>query len=161
MPSAPAPSPAPQEAGRVPRIEVSFEARPGEAVLRLAGEAGVRQAGELSAALLPLSACRPPCLTLDLSGLTFIACLAVGVLAGFRRGLARAGGRVCLAPALQGPVRAALERAGLLARFDPPQGAGDRGAGAAPPEPPPPHGEDAGKVVNHVPKVRHPGRASA
>jgi anti-anti-sigma factor len=118
--SAPAASRAPQEAGRVPRIEVSFEARPGEVVVRLAGEAGVRQAGELAAALLPLSACRPPCLTLDLSRLEFVSCLAVGILAVFRRGLARAGTRVCLAPAVQGPVREALERAGLLALFDAP-----------------------------------------
>ena len=118
--SAPASSPAQQQAGRGPRLEVSFEARPGEAVVRLAGEAGFRQAEELSAVLLRLSACRPRRLTLDLSGLSFLACLAVGVLEEFRRGLARAGTRVCLAPGLQESVRAALDRAGLLAFFDPP-----------------------------------------
>jgi anti-anti-sigma factor len=109
---------------------VSFEARPGEVVVRLAGEAGIAQAGELAAALLPLSAVRPPCLTLDLSGLECVSCLAVGVLAEFRRGLARAGSRVCLAPAVQGPVREALERAGLLALFDAP-GESEIGAGLA------------------------------
>jgi anti-anti-sigma regulatory factor len=89
----------------------------GEVVIRLAKEPGVRQAGELSAALLGLSALRPPQVTLDLSGLNVVSCLTLGVLEAFRRGLVRAGSRVRLAAAMQEPVRAALERAGLLTLF--------------------------------------------
>jgi anti-anti-sigma factor len=120
--SVPAASQVPQEVGRVSRIEVSFASRPEEVVIRLAGQAGVGQAGELAARLLPLSAIRPLCLTIDLSGLEFISCLAVGVLAEFRRWLARSDTRVYLAPPVQKQVRDALERAGLLALFDLPGG---------------------------------------
>jgi anti-anti-sigma factor len=95
-------------------------------VFRLAGEAGVRQAGELAVALLRVTALRPPLVTLDLSGLSLLSALALGVLVDFRRGVVRAGGRVRLAGALQEPVREALVRAGLLALFDPPEGADGR-----------------------------------
>jgi anti-anti-sigma factor len=94
----------------------------GEVVVRLAGEAGVRQVGELSGALLRLSARRPPLVVFDLSALSFISCLALSVLVAFRRSLARAGGRVHMAAALQEPVRQALERAELLALFGLPPG---------------------------------------
>jgi anti-anti-sigma factor len=106
----------------MPRIAVSFASRPDEVVVRLAGQAGISQAGELAARLLPLSACRPLRLILDLTGLEFISCLAVGVLSEFRRWLARTGTRVYLAPGVQKPVREALDRAGLLLLFDLPPG---------------------------------------
>jgi anti-anti-sigma factor len=98
---------------------VNIRAEPGAAVVRIAGEAGVGQVDELTAALLRVSAWRPPLVTLDLNGLTFISCLAVGALAQFRHGLVRAWSRVRLAPILDQPVRELLERAGLLARFEP------------------------------------------
>jgi anti-anti-sigma factor len=110
----------------MPRIEVGIDARPGELVVHLTGEAGVGQVGELTAALLPLSACRPTLLILDLSGLTNLSCLALGVLAEFCRGVARTGGRVRFAEALHEAVREALVRADLLARYQPPKGANGR-----------------------------------
>jgi anti-anti-sigma regulatory factor len=70
--------------------------------------------------LLGLSALRPPLVTLDLGELSFVSSLALGVMLAFRRGIVRAGGSVCLAPTLQDPVRAALERTELLALFAPP-----------------------------------------
>jgi anti-anti-sigma factor len=128
--SAPDPSFALNGAGRVPRIEVDMDARPRGVFVRLAGEADVRQVGELTAALLPLSACRPTLVILDLSRLTEISCLAIGVLAEFRRGVARAGGRVRLADPLPESVREALNRAELLSRFEVPQDAERREAAA-------------------------------
>jgi anti-anti-sigma factor len=100
-------------------------------VVRLVGEAGIRQVGELTAALLPLSARRPRLLILDLSGLTQLSCLAVGVLADFCRGILRNGCRVCLADTLNDSVREALVRTELLALFDLPDEADD-----CPPPPP-------------------------
>jgi len=76
--------------------------------------------GALTTALLPLSACRPRLLILDLGGLTHLSCLAAGVLAEFCRGVARHGCPVRLADALHESVREALARAGLLALFESP-----------------------------------------
>jgi anti-anti-sigma factor len=121
--STPTPSRAPQGTGRIRRIEVTIDARPGQMVVRLAGEAGVRQVGELTAALLPLSACRPTLLILDLSKLTNLSSLAIGVLAEFCRGIVRKGGQVRLADTLHESVREALVRTELLALFDSPKGA--------------------------------------
>jgi anti-anti-sigma regulatory factor len=103
--------------GCLPLIEVRIEETPTEVVVRVSGQAGVRQAGELTAALLSPSARRPSLLTLDLSGLTCVSSLALGALTAFQRGLVRAGSRVRLAPVLQGPVRAALAQAELLPLF--------------------------------------------
>jgi anti-anti-sigma factor len=89
----------------------------GEVVVRIAGEGGVGQADELTAALLGLLARRPALITLDLSGLNSLSCLSMGVLISFRRAIARAGGQVRLATALQEPVRAALARAEVLSQF--------------------------------------------
>jgi anti-anti-sigma regulatory factor len=95
---------------------------PGEVVVRVAGQGCFGQADALAAGLLGLSARRPSRVTLDLSGLKCVSALAMGILVSFRRGVVRADGRVRLAAPLQEPVRAALERAGLLALFGPPGG---------------------------------------
>ena len=120
--SASTPSSAPKRAEGAPRIEVGVTEAPGEVVVRVAGKGCVGQADALTAGLLGLSARRPPLVTLDLSGLTCVSSLAMGVLVTFRRGVVRAGGRVRLAAPLQGPVHEALERAGLLTLFGPPGG---------------------------------------
>jgi anti-anti-sigma regulatory factor len=73
--------------------------------------------GELRAALLPLSACRPTLLTLDLGMLTHYSCLAIGVLAEFCRGVTRNGGRVRLAGPLPQAVDEALSGTELLDLF--------------------------------------------
>jgi anti-anti-sigma factor len=94
-----------------------------EVVFLLAGDADFRLTDGLMAALLRLSARRPTLVILDLSGLRSISSLAMGVLVSFRRDVIRRGGRVRLAKALQEPVREALERAGVLALFGPPEAA--------------------------------------
>jgi hypothetical protein len=88
---------------------------PGEFVVRLAGEAGVGHARRLAMELAGVSVHRPSLVTLNLASLEAISSLVMGVLEAFRRGIVRAGGRVRLEAALTGPVRAAMERAGLLA----------------------------------------------
>jgi anti-anti-sigma factor len=113
-------APSPEGVRRVPRIEVGVTEAPGEVVVRVAGKGCVGQADALEAALLGLSARRPALVTLDLSGLSCVSCLTMGVLVTFRRGVVRAGGRVRLAASLQEPVRVALERAGLFALFGSP-----------------------------------------
>jgi anti-anti-sigma factor len=105
---------------------VSIKETAAEVIVRIAGEANLGQVDELTAALLCVSARRPKSVALDLSGLSFVSSLAMGVLVTFRRGVVRAGGRVRLADTLQGSVREALVRAELLALFDSPEGAGGR-----------------------------------
>lgn len=119
-------SPAPEGVRGVPRVEVSIKETPAEVIVLVIGEVGLGQVDELAAALLWLSARRPKLLTLDLSGLTFISSLAMGVLVSLRRGVVRAGGRVRLAATLQGPVREALVRADLFALFKSPEVEEDR-----------------------------------
>jgi anti-anti-sigma factor len=87
-------------------------------VIRIDGEARVDCAGALLNGLLTPAACRPPVVTLDLSGLHSISSLAMGVLVCYRRGVVRTGGRVRLAGELQPAVREALTRAGLLDLFE-------------------------------------------
>jgi anti-anti-sigma factor len=83
-----------------------------EVFVRLQGEAGYLEATALDAALQPARARRPARVTLDLSELHFISSLALGVLVGFRRSIARTGGRVRFT-ALRPNVRETIERAGL------------------------------------------------
>jgi hypothetical protein len=56
--------------------------------------------------------------TFDLSELTFISSLGMGVLVAYRHGAVRSGARVCLAPDPHPAVREALDRAGLLGLFE-------------------------------------------
>jgi anti-anti-sigma factor len=93
-------------------------------VVQLRGEAGVREAGALTAALLPLVARRPPCVTFDLGELQFISSLAMGVLVTYRRAAVRTGTRVCLLADLRPAVREALDRAELPGLFEITQRAG-------------------------------------
>jgi anti-anti-sigma factor len=104
---------------RSERLEILIEERSEDILVRLGGHAGFRQAEQLSAALLGLSAMKPRSVALDLSDLTSISSLAMGALVSFYRGLARAQGRMCLAGALQESVRADLERIDFLALFEP------------------------------------------
>jgi anti-anti-sigma factor len=87
-------------------------------VIRLQGDATVQSVSVLEAGLLGPSACRPPVVTLDLSELRSISCLAMGVLVAYRRGVVRTGGRVRLAEELQPAVHEALARAELLGLFE-------------------------------------------
>ena len=57
-------------------------------------------------------------MTLDLSELRSLSCLALGALVAYRRGVVRTGGRVRLARGLQTVVKEALARAGLFDLFE-------------------------------------------
>jgi anti-anti-sigma factor len=87
-------------------------------VIRVKGDAGVKQSGALLSGLLAASACRPSLATLDLSELRFVSSLDMGVLVAYRRGVVRAGGRVRLTTGLQRPVQEALARAELFDLFE-------------------------------------------
>jgi anti-anti-sigma factor len=118
LPIARSPEPGPS----VPPIEVTIGERAGEAVVRIAGQASLREANALEAGLLPLAARWPRRVTLDLSDLCSLSALALGVLTAFRRGVVRAGGEVRLGPSLQPQVREVLGAAGLWRGFESEEG---------------------------------------
>jgi anti-anti-sigma factor len=87
-------------------------------VIRVKGEARADCAGALLDGLLAPPARRPAVVTLDLSELRSLSCLAMGVLVGYRRGVVRNDGRVLLARKLQPAVKEALARAELFDEFE-------------------------------------------
>src|SRR5262249_50661183 len=146
-----APSPVLDGAGTAPCIEVGISEAPGELVVHVAGEAGIAQVNDLTAALLRLSARRAPLVTLDLSRLNLLSILALGALVAFGRGVVRAGGRVRLAACLPERVRDSLERTGAIALFDL---ADAIEAPSAAPEPPARRTDrDGDAAVKRFPKV--------
>src|SRR5262245_10386957 len=90
----------------------------GGLVVRVKGEAPVQCAGALLDGLLSATAQRPAVVTLDLTELRSISCLAMGVLVTYRRGVVRRGGRVRLAGGLQPVVQEALARTKMLHLFE-------------------------------------------
>ena len=80
-----------------PPLKVEVERLPAAAIIRLIGEANVQQSGQMERELTMLSALRPPQVVIDLSQLTFISSLALGMLVEFQRGLARNHVKVVLA----------------------------------------------------------------
>jgi anti-anti-sigma factor len=86
-------------------------------LVRLEGRAGFETAEQLELPLLRLVARRTPLAVLDLSGLTFLASLAMGVLVTFRRDLSRWGGRGKIA-GVRPEVYQALQYAGLTDFFE-------------------------------------------
>jgi anti-anti-sigma factor len=103
----------------VPAVQVTVSPTIDDMVIRIKGEAGVECAVGLEKGLLGPAARRPAVVILDLSELSSISCLAMGVLVAYRRGVVRSGGRVRLAEELQPAVREALTRAELLSLFEP------------------------------------------
>jgi len=101
----------------VPAVEVAVSPTADGMVIRVKGEAQVDCVGALLGGLLAPSACRPAVVTLDLSELRSISCLAIGVLVAYRRSVVRTGGQVRLAEDLQPPVQEALSRAELFELF--------------------------------------------
>jgi anti-anti-sigma factor len=87
-------------------------------LIQIKGEGRVECADALQDGLLASAACHPAVVTLDLSELRSISCLAMGVLVAFHRGVVRAGGRVRLAGQLQLAVREALARADMFGLFE-------------------------------------------
>jgi anti-anti-sigma factor len=102
----------------VPAVEVAVTQTSEAVSVRVKGKATVKSAGALVDGLLGLAARRPAVVTLDLSELRSISCLAMGGLVAYCRGVVRAGGRVCLADELQPAVREALTRARLFDLFE-------------------------------------------
>jgi anti-anti-sigma factor len=101
-----------------PVVQVSVIQTAADLIIRVKGEARVECAGALEDGLLAAAARRPAVVILDLSELRSISCLAMGVLVIYRRGVARAGGRMRLAQGLQPAVHEALARAELLDLFE-------------------------------------------
>jgi anti-anti-sigma factor len=87
-------------------------------VIRVKGEALDECAGALLDGLLALAAGRPAVVTLDLSELRSISCLALGVLVAYCRSVVRSSGRVRLAGVLQPGVSESLGRAELFDLFE-------------------------------------------
>jgi anti-anti-sigma factor len=102
----------------IPKVEIAFGQTSDDLVVRIKGEARVEFAGALLGGLLAPAALRPAVVTLDLSELRSISCLAMAILAAYRRGVFRAGGRVRLTKELQPAVQEALARAELLDLFE-------------------------------------------
>ena len=86
-------------------------------VVRLEGSASFNNLDRLQFALVRLVARRTPLVVLDLSELTFIASLAMGILVTFRRDIERWGGRVRVAGA-RPEIYEALQVAGLTEVFE-------------------------------------------
>jgi anti-anti-sigma factor len=86
-------------------------------VIRVKGEAFDECAGALLDGLLAPAARRPAVVTLDLSELRSISCLARGVLVGYCRSVVRSGGRVRLAAVLQPMASEPPGRAELFYTF--------------------------------------------
>jgi anti-anti-sigma factor len=74
-------------------LAVSITDIPQGAVVRIEGKADVATADVMRFALLGLLARRVTLAVLDLSGLTYVSSLAMGVLVGFRRDIGRWSGR--------------------------------------------------------------------
>ena len=89
---------APRSLGAAVQVEVSQTAD--GMVLRVKGEALDECAGALLDGLFAPAARPPSVVTLDLSELRSISCLALGVLVGYCRSVVRSGGRVRLAGVL-------------------------------------------------------------
>src|SRR5262249_1133029 len=105
---------APRPSAAAVQVEVSQTADSRVSrVIRVKGEARAECAGALLDGLFAPGP-RPEVATLDLSELRSISPLALGVLAAYRRGVVRTGGRVRLAGVLQPAVNESLARAELL-----------------------------------------------
>jgi anti-anti-sigma factor len=86
-------------------------------VVRLDGKADMLTVDRMQFALVRLIARRVPLAVLDLSGLIFLASLAMGVLVTFRRDIHRFGGCVRLA-GVRPEIHECLQVAGLADLFE-------------------------------------------
>jgi anti-anti-sigma factor len=86
-------------------------------VVRLEGSASFSNLDRLQLPLVRLVARRTPLIVLDVSELTFIASLAMGILVTFHRDLGRWGGRVRIAGS-RPEIYESLQSAGLTELFE-------------------------------------------
>jgi anti-anti-sigma factor len=96
----------------VPKLQIDCTESNGILVIRVAGDAGVASSGKLDRELMLASAGRHLSVVLDLSELTFISSISMGLLVAFHHGVIRNGGR-CRVAGLQRRVAEAFERARL------------------------------------------------
>jgi anti-anti-sigma factor len=87
------------------------------ALLRLEGEAGIANLGPMESLLTQTLARRPRLTILDVSELSILSTLAMGLLVRFQGGLGRWGGRVVVV-GTRPTVRASLEAAHLAGLFE-------------------------------------------
>ena len=99
-------------------LEITVSRSSDGLVVRVKGEATVQCASALLDGLLTTTTQRPAVVTLDLTELRSISCLAMGVLVTYRRGVVRKGGQVRLVGGLQPVVQEALARTKLLDLFE-------------------------------------------
>jgi anti-anti-sigma factor len=105
-------------AQRSPNLDFSVQDRPGGLLVSLAGELGLPPNTDLlQKELLRISALRPPLVVFDLTGLTFMSSLGIGLLAESHRGLRRHGGHVRLC-ACQPKVMEVLQRCQMTRVFE-------------------------------------------
>jgi anti-sigma B factor antagonist len=101
-----------------PNLEFSVQERPGGLLVTLAGELGLPANTDLlRKELARISARRPPLVVFDLTGLTFMSSLGIGMLAESHRGLRRHGGHIRLS-ACQPKVVEVLERCRMTRVFE-------------------------------------------
>jgi anti-anti-sigma factor len=108
----PAPRPESREA-----LDIKISEQERGVVVCLSGYAGSTNLHTLEFTLIRLSARRVPLAVLDLSGLTLLSSLAMGMLVRFNRDLGRWQGRVKLA-GVPAHIREALETAMLTTLFE-------------------------------------------
>jgi anti-anti-sigma factor len=95
-----------------PRLELTLVEVPRGAVVQARGELGTAEADLLALHLRRLAALRAPRVVFDLSGVTFVSSLALGLLVRFWHGQTRCGRAVALA-ALPPGVAEAVRVTGL------------------------------------------------
>ncbi len=81
----------------MPNGTIAAECDERNCVLKLAGDFGLMETGELERELTRALARQPARLVVDASGVTMMATIVIGALLAAARGLRMHGGRICLA----------------------------------------------------------------
>ena len=106
-----------QGPGQLPPFALTLTEVAGGVLLRLEGEARMLTVDQMQSAFVPLVARQVPLAVLDLSGLTFLASLAMGALVAFRRDLGCWGGRVKIV-GIRPEIYESLQATGLHTLFE-------------------------------------------
>ena len=100
------------------KLIFSFEQRPAGLLVSMSGELGMPPNTEsLRSELIRITQGQPRMVVVDLSGLTFMSSLGIGILAEAHRGLRRHDGRIRLC-ALQPRVMEVLQRCRMTNVFE-------------------------------------------
>jgi anti-anti-sigma factor len=98
-------------------LAVTITDLPNAVVVQIEGQANTETIQQMQLALMRLIARRTPMAVLDLARLTYVTTLAIGLLVGLRRDLARWGGRVRIA-AIRPEVYESLDVSRLTELFE-------------------------------------------